>query len=155
MWMLAIAAALAAILAVVVLVRRRRRIPPSFLDIWEPLDGRVNPEPTPTRPCDHSGDCKHIVSMWEFNGPQSHPTTLGNVWIGETKPSPEQFAGAQSRQAVPCARCPHAARYHANKGLDHKGKCDPWYTGERCDCPGFEPATLEQFRPFPPPPRAC
>ena len=96
MWMLAIAAAVVAILAVVVLVRRRRRMPPSFLDIWEPLDGLVNPEPPPTRPCDHFGDCKHIVSMWGLNGPPSHPTTLGNVWVGETRPSPEQLTKARS-----------------------------------------------------------
>jgi len=26
--------------------------------------------------------------------PPSHPTTLGNVWIGETSPSPKEFAAA-------------------------------------------------------------
>jgi len=172
MWMLAIAAVVVAILAVVVLVRRHRRMP-SFLDVWEPLDGRANPEPTPTRPCDHRGDCKHIVSMWEFNEPPVHSNpspeglAMAREWAENLKcptldaskraylEQHRQEIQSALRQSVSCAHCPHAARYHANKGLDPKGKCDPWYMGDRCDCPGFEPATSEQFRPFPPPPRAC
>ena len=82
---------------------------------------------------------------------QPYPTSLGNVWIGETKPSAEQLAAAQdwARQSVFCDHCGHAARYHANKGLDPKGKCDPWYTSEPCNCQGFEPVASRQFDPSP------
>lgn len=32
--------------------------------------------------------------------PPSHPTTLGSVWIGETSPSPKEFAAALAADSV-------------------------------------------------------
>ena len=79
-----------------------------------------------------------IITVWELNGSAPH-----------SSPSSQELTAAQdwTRQSVLCAHCGHAARYHANKGLDPKGKCDPWYTGDRCDCPGFEPVTSRQSSP--------
>lgn len=50
---------------------------------------------------------------------------------------------AQDSQSKDCAHCPHKGRYHEDKGLTLGGKCDPWYTGDRCNCPGFEPVEEE------------
>ncbi len=155
MWTWVVAAV--AILAIaVVLIRRRRRKRPrvSFLESWDivhlfngPDNSEATPVPVP-RPCGDCDNCANvpeqensgIVTLWEFNREPSEPPSHSN-------PSQEGLAMTRewAKQSVICVHCGHAARYHANKGLDSEGKCDPWYTGDRCDCPGFEPATSQQL----------
>lgn len=59
--------------------------------------------------------------------------------IGELLMQCEQikYYLAVDQWTTSCINCAHMARYHEDKGLLPGGKCDPWYTGDGCDCPGF------------------
>ncbi len=143
MWLWAVAAVVILAIAVVLIRRRRRKRPRvSFLENWDIVqffNGPDNSEATPvSRPC---GDCDNCANV-----PEQEDSGIVSIWA-RSNPSPEGLAMARewTKQSVICVHCGHAGRYHANKGLDVKGKCDPWYTGDRCDCPGFEPATSQQL----------